>query len=1193
MAEYEQSDESNNSLKIIQINLAHAIKATKTLNNRQIDFQQEISVLQEPYTLNNKVIGFPLKHRIVAHSEEPKAAIVIHNEEISMFPFHTSDCIVAVRIVWRGIALDIVNCYFPPRANIVTMLVKLESVIKQLDSEHLLVMGDFNAKNPVWGGSMEDQRGSLLFEFFTRNNLIVLNSSGSIPTFSTVNGKSWIDISAVNQVTMQEVNNWEVLDVPSESDHRYIMVDMFHKTVKRQKRLTAKGELRILEELRQDDWLKAAGEYDIDSPRKLDIIIEHFYEKIAKLEKKHAKYINNPKKDTKSWWSTELEIERKKVRAMRRRYQRHKGDMRDEFRNAYLKAFKTYNDNLEKAKEKSWKEFCAHIKDKNPFTLPYKIATQKIKKKLTIPSITKSNGECTRTEIESLEYILGELYEIEVNTDAGIEQQEEVKNNEQVVITKPITVEELDFIIGRLKKHIAPGPDNIKTTFIQTLYLNHKKFFLNIYNASIRLAHFPTRWKITRVIFIPKNKDRVIQTEADIRPLAINSILGKILEKIINNRLYHHLVISKLLPQNQYGFTHGTSAVDALADLKEKIERSIEEKKQVLIVSLDIKNAFGHLNKKNVCNALVRVGAPQYLKNIIVNILDGRIITYEATQATISYRLKKGSPQGSPLSPLLWNLVIAELLREDVQVGTDIQAYADDITFITKGNSRKQLEDLANSTLRNIYSWSERNNLRFNTRKCEYLVVGKKYTSKPPKLVLAGEAIKCVKEIKILGLIFDRTMSFVPHLEYIKKKISTYITVMAKFTGVNWGMKPHHLRKLYIRGFERMILYAAPVWYNGKVREIRKLRAIQRIPLIKICKAFSTVSNKTLNIMCNVPPVHLTIEKENTMYRILRGKEDFEWENETYDRTRIACKVDISHTHPADRKVINFCSSIQNSKYYVYTDGSKEEKNTGAAFVIFDKGGNLIVYKMYKLPEYSSNFEAEAAAITEALKYLGDMEERGPFQIITDCLSILKGLNNMANVNPFICAIKNQVGLLEKSHDITFTFVRGHSGEWGNECADELAKKAAKTGASIDMPITKAFIKQQLYKRCLASWNKEWIDEDNTSYTKQWVKSVHCIPETFPMGYYATQALSGHGQFPFYLKRFTIIDSEMCSCGMIGESFDHYLTTCKLTEKECKELRLIFGSDILKYRPEIVSDKKSINLIEGITKKINEITQQR
>lgn len=92
---------------------------------------------------------------------------------------------------------------------------------------------------------------------------------------------------------------------------------------------------------------------------------------------------------------------------------------------------------------------------------------------------------------------------------------------------------EVDYVVNSLKSHISPGPDKIKTPFIQMLYRMHKKFFLKVFNAALKLRHFPTAWKVSRVVLIPKKTSHGQQNIEDFRPIAINSIFAKIFEKLI------------------------------------------------------------------------------------------------------------------------------------------------------------------------------------------------------------------------------------------------------------------------------------------------------------------------------------------------------------------------------------------------------------------------------------------------------------------------------------------------------------------------------------------------------------------------------------------------------------------------------------------------------------------------------------
>lgn len=66
----------------------------------------------------------------------------------------------------------------------------------------------------------------------------------------------------------------------------------------------------------------------------------------------------------------------------------------------------------------------------------------------------------------------------------------------------------------------------------------------------------------------------------------------------------------------------------------------------------------------------------------------------------------------------------------------------------------------------------------------------------------------------------------------------------SKIQGNNWGMSAKQ-----IRDNERVIVYASPIWYSNKGHVIRKLRSIQRQPLIKICKGYRTIPNMVANVI--------------------------------------------------------------------------------------------------------------------------------------------------------------------------------------------------------------------------------------------------------------------------------------------------------------------------------------------------------
>lgn len=209
-------------LRIVQANLARAFRASENLNIYQGENSHQISVIQEPYLYQGKLIGFPLTHRVIAASGNAKVATVVHDSEIKLLPIKISQKLVATSVTWQHHDLLIVNCYAPPSEDIKDTITEIEELFAIHQFDKVLLLGDFNAKSTVWGGQKTDDRGKALSEFLIHRNLYVRNDAGSLPTFETKNGRSWIDLTIIMPNLISEMQEWNVLEVPTASDHRYI-----------------------------------------------------------------------------------------------------------------------------------------------------------------------------------------------------------------------------------------------------------------------------------------------------------------------------------------------------------------------------------------------------------------------------------------------------------------------------------------------------------------------------------------------------------------------------------------------------------------------------------------------------------------------------------------------------------------------------------------------------------------------------------------------------------------------------------------------------------------------------------------------------------------------------------------------------------------------------------------------------------
>ena len=77
------------------------------------------------------------------------------------------------------------------------------------------------------------------------------------------------------------------------------------------------------------------------------------------------------------------------------------------------------------------------------------------------------------------------------------------------------------------------------------------------------------------------------------RPISLLNTEGKILEKLLIQRIMHHAYTTEALNNNQYGFIAQKSTVDAVMDVRQHIETHLNRGGVAIIISLDIQEAFG------------------------------------------------------------------------------------------------------------------------------------------------------------------------------------------------------------------------------------------------------------------------------------------------------------------------------------------------------------------------------------------------------------------------------------------------------------------------------------------------------------------------------------------------------------------------------------------------------------------------
>ena len=156
----------------------------------------------------------------------------------------------------------------------------------------------------------------------------------------------------------------------------------------------------------------------------------------------------------------------------------------------------------------------------------------------------------------------------------------------------PISDKKILNFIRSLNPNKAHGWDEISVRMIKlsdaALVVPLKIIFENC----LRRGVFPEIWKHANVVPVHKKNEKNLKR--NYRPISLLLIFGKILEKLMYDSLYSHLVSCRLLNPNQSGFRPGDSTINQLISIKHTIFKAFDcnPPLDVRSVYLDISKAF-------------------------------------------------------------------------------------------------------------------------------------------------------------------------------------------------------------------------------------------------------------------------------------------------------------------------------------------------------------------------------------------------------------------------------------------------------------------------------------------------------------------------------------------------------------------------------------------------------------------------
>lgn len=874
------------NVKLLQLNGQKAYVVMCDMSQYVAQEGIQVGLFQEPYVFAKRVCGMPagVKQFI---SVSGKAAVCVFDREIESMA--VEECKfedgVCVWIKNRVAELYVVSLYAKPSGNVYECVEYMDRVLKVVNGKSVVVCMDANACSDLWfskarGRSGEkERRGEVFAEWIEARRMNVLNEPSGAFTFSGPRGESDIDVTLYRGA--RRVLEWKLMDEWGISDHNPILIQVGKsETGMNEDRVNEVNLNRVKRwTARRCDWnvyrglvSSLAQSYGYENYQGLGAAekVRLMYDWIYKANDECMRRVKaGTKKRGVVWWTNELNMLKKKVRRLRKKYQDERkktGDTGGERWNEWRECVNVYRIKIREAKEKDWREYVERANEDDPWGGLYRMLMGKNER--TCLTGLKVGNRWTRDWKDSACVLLSEFFP----PDDGqlIEVARGLEVNEGVA---EFDVGEVASAVWKMSMGKAPGMDGVTNEMIKRVYESVPEFIKSMYDSCLKEGLFPKKWKEARVVVLLKSSEKDRTEPRSYRPISLLSGLGKVLERMMTERMIRKM--NGKWNECQFGFRRNKCTEDAWIRMKELVR--MNDNKHVAGVFVDFKGAFDNLLWRVCLRKLHEIGSTGEEMDLWYDYFNERKVCMVSSVDEVWKEVKRGCPQGSIGGPNLWNLCMNELLDDLERENVSVVAYADDVVLVIGARTRNELEERIGERMKMVYDWGMNAGVEVSEGKtvCMILKGGMNMLNRRVKIDVNRnvKSLKFVEKVKYLGVWMGVNMDYKVHVKGMRARVNG---IMGKFRRVlrkDWGMKKGVLSVIVKGMVEPAIMYASSVWYE--LMELKcmreELNRCQRIVLYACTRVCRTVSTEAMQVIAGSLPWDLECMRRADLYKLRKG----------------------------------------------------------------------------------------------------------------------------------------------------------------------------------------------------------------------------------------------------------------------------------------------------------------------------------
>ncbi|UYV81676.1 hypothetical protein LAZ67_20001949 [Cordylochernes scorpioides] len=811
---------------------------------------------------------------------------------------------------------------------------------------------------------------------------------------------------------------------------------------------------------------------------------------------------SNTTRPSKPWWTPELSRIRRLVISLRRYSQKVRCSIRNFFRGLYRACHNRLKAAIRKAKSKSWFNLCKEVSSAYWSDIHRFIARGRGSPRG--PPLLKHDNGSLYNPHETCQTLLNHFFLPDTRPHP---QRNAISAHSDEPEFKPWEVLRA---IHRCGKRKALGPDGLGSKCLDLGGPSLQFLLAELFTKCLRIGHFPRQWKEGRLILLPKSSNSATSQLEKYRPITLLNTMAKVFERCILARLQRFADRHGWFFEDQYktvlGTVNGRSAEDALASITQLIEERQAHWRKTLVISSDISKAFDTVWRPAIIQNLERLNCSESITCLVKSFLEDRTVSYSAWTATECTSSQLGTPQGSALSPFLWNIVARTIFTLPSIIDSRLIAYADDFTLMTQVRSRLPVS-ATNTFLERLTSWCTINGLNINpinTQACLFQWRNVHPNSETGLRVL-GQPLNIKKTVTILGVEFYQTRGFLDGASA-------------------WGG-----RALSSEG----------------IRQLRSLhcnfakRVLRGGPYTPTVSAISITGS---------PPFDIIVRSRTAFLKEI---------NEGNFESRPG---PASLPYPPDRRQLSFSLNIEEiTTPIIFTDGSKNEAGVGAAIVPSSEDQQPVLLRLH--PDCIA-FQAELLAIRWAVRLVKEGYSRNAITIASDCRSALSAICTSGPVRSTLVA--KIILALNTNQNVNLCWVPGHCGIDGKERADRAAKNAAVLILEPSFSILpRSLARNHSRAAALDAWTEVYCQDHYNRHLRRIAHTpdrlLQFLPKVCP-GEVTTTLLTGHGHVRADLVLWRLGEDPSCPhCMEEQQTVDHLLFRCPAFKQHRMKTALLLG----------------------------------